>query len=407
MIKGYSPSYNHIKSLGTSLYIFDTDVLRDRVAMLKKHLGQSIDICYAMKANPFVVASMKEYIDRYEVCSHGEFRICEKAELPMEKVVLSGVYKEEEDTKRIVAKYRDKILYTSESVNQFLLVNEAAIEANTKVDVILRITTGNQFGMNEEELCKLVESRETYKGINIKGIQHFSGTQRKKMNNFKEELAYCDKLIEKLLVEYGFEAEELEFGTGFYFDYFQPSKKKDGEVYTEEQSRLADEILVKDFKKCLDEMKFKGKLALEIGRFISAPCGRYYTSIVDYKENGGINFAIVDGGIHQINYFGQMMGMKLPWYRQLKKDGEVFCDGDEIVNVSGSLCTINDNIVKQMPLTKAEIGDILEFRNCGAYSMTEIPALFLSRDLPKVYTYSQEEGLVLVRDRVEAFQFNF
>ncbi len=154
-------------------------------------------------------------------------------------------------------------------------------------------------------------------------------------------------------------------------------------------------------------MRFKGEITLEIGRFIAAYCGKYYTSVVDDKVNHGIHFCIADGGMHQVNYYGQMMGMKLPYYRQLKSDGKIYDGGDEKINLCGALCTINDNIVKEMLVTDAKKGDIFEFQNVGAYSMTETPALFLSRDLPKVYLYSKKEGLKLMRDRFETDVLNY
>ena len=46
------------------------------------------------------------------------------------------------------------------------------------------------------------------------------------------------------------------------------------------------------------------------------------------------------------------------------------------------LCTINDILVKRLPLGGLEIGDVLVFEQAGAYCMTEGIALFLSRDLP-------------------------
>ena len=324
-MNGYKPSYDEIvKNTGTPAYVFDLDVLRDRLKMIKDTLGEEIGICYAMKANPFVVGDIDEVVDRYEVCSPGEFKICEKAEVPMKKVVLSGVYKEAVDTKRIVAAYKDDILYTAESVNQFHLVNDAAVENGIVVNMILRITTGNQFGIDEVELCEIIADRAKYKGVNIVGIQHFSGTQRKNLKIYKEELNYCDSLIKKLKEDYEFEAEELEFGTGFFFEYFQPKAKKGEAEMSQEESeanaRREDVILLEEFSKLLSEMEFSGRITLEIGRFIVASCGRYYTSIVDKKHNCDIDFCIVDGGIHQLNYFGQMMAMKKPWYRQLKSN---------------------------------------------------------------------------------------
>ncbi|MDD6919928.1 MAG: alanine racemase [Eubacteriales bacterium] len=410
-MNGYKPTYNEIiNNTGTPAYVFDLDVLRERLKLIKSTLGSKVGICYAMKANPFVVGDIDNVVDRYEVCSHGEFRICEKAGIPMNKVVLSGVYKEPEDTKRIVATYKDAILYTAESINQFHLINESAIDNDIIVNIILRITTGNQFGIDESDLIQLIADRDKYKGVDIVGIQHFSGTQRKNLSIYKEELEYCDSLIERLRGEYEFEAKELEFGTGFFFEYFQP-KQKDGEKISQDESELnarAEDItLLEEFASILNGIRFKGKITLEIGRFIVASCGRYYTSIVDKKHNCDIDFCIVDGGIHQLNYFGQMLAMKKPWYRQLKSNGEVYQGGIDCANVCGSLCTTNDNLVKGMPLTNPELEDIIEFRNSGAYSMTEASALFLSRDLPKVFLYEKEKGLKLMRDRFEAFQLNY
>lgn len=390
----YRPNYQEIMSTtNTPAYVFDIDVLKERIQKIKNLLGKNVHLCYAMKANPFVVGNIKDAIDRYEVCSPGEFKICERAKVPIDKVVLSGVYKEENDTKRIVSTYKDAIVYTCESVRQFHLINEAAITNHICVRVLLRVTTGNQFGIDEAELCQLVKDRNQYTGVRIIGIQHFSGTQRKKLSRYQEELKYADDLLSKLKVEYRYEAEELEFGPGFYVEYF-----KDAKPYDEEE-------LLKGFKELLNNMNFKGQITLELGRFIAATCGSYYTKIVDMKKNNDIIWCIVNGGMHQINYFGQMMAMKIPYYRQLKAqetgNEEVKC------NISGSLCTVNDNIVKSLPLHHPEIGDIIEFQNTGAYCMYEGISLFLSRDLPKIYLYDKQEGLTLMRDTFETKVLNY
>lgn len=390
----YQPSYKEVCSTTeTPAYVFDIDELNKRIAFIRQFLGDQVHLCYAMKANPFVIGGIQETIDRYEVCSPGEFKICERANISMDKIVLSGVYKEEMDTKRIVESYRDAITYTAESTTQFQLLNEVASELQITIRVLLRVTTGNQFGMDEEDLCAIVKDRALYPAIELIGIQHFSGTQRKRLSKYEEELAYADGLITKLKEEYQYEAKELEFGPGFYVEYFQ-----DGKPYDEE------ELLV-GFKALLDNLTFKGQITLELGRFIAAPCGTYYTSIVDRKKNSGIEFCIMDGGMHQVNYFGQMMAMKLPYYRQLRKQEE---EQEEMkCNVCGSLCTVNDNLVKSLPLVSPNIGDILEFQRVGAYSMSEGVSLFLSRDLPKVYLYTKDDGFVMMRDKFETNVLNY
>ena len=75
-------------------------------------------------------------------------------------------------------------------------------------------------------------------------------------------------------------------------------------------------------------------------------------------------------------------------------------------NICGSLCTVNDVLVKQMPLKNAKIGDMLVFERAGAYSVTEGIYLFLSRCMPRILFKSAEEGLVEVREAIESYPIN-
>ncbi|MEI3412825.1 MAG: hypothetical protein V8Q57_06260 [Blautia sp.] len=46
-------------------------------------------------------------------------------------------------------------------------------------------------------------------------------------------------------------------------------------------------------------------MILEMGRYLAYLCGFYLTSIVDMKVNHEQSYAIVDGGINHLNYYGQ------------------------------------------------------------------------------------------------------
>ena len=89
----------------TPSYIFHIDELKIRIAMIREILGGKASLCYAMKANPFLVKPLKDVVDKYEVCSPGEFGICEMCQIPMEQIVLSGVYKEEKDVAHVMRNY--------------------------------------------------------------------------------------------------------------------------------------------------------------------------------------------------------------------------------------------------------------------------------------------------------------
>ena len=123
----------------------------------------------------------------------------------------------------------------------------------------------------------------------------------------------------------------------------------------------------------------------------------------DAKVNKKQNYAIVDGGIHQLVYYGQSMAMKHPYCHVLpeKQEGETMD-----WNLFGSLCTVNDILVKQMPIRNLTVGDVIVFENTGAYSTTEGIALFLSRDLPKILLRKEDGEIHVLRDSIDTDPLN-
>lgn len=173
-----------IESIGTPFYVFDIDVLKNRINYLKSMLPKNVHLCFAMKANPFVVKEIEDTIEKYEICSYGEWNIANELGVAHEKMVISGVYKDETSMENIINHYKHGEVITIESLNQIKLVDKITKDKNVVVDVILRLTSGNQFGMSEEEIISILENRSKYNMLNIMGIQYFSGTQK----NYQEEL---------------------------------------------------------------------------------------------------------------------------------------------------------------------------------------------------------------------------
>ena len=338
-----------IQNYSTPLYVFDINQMKQRIQYLRKNLSSKIFLCYAIKANTFVVSDMDKYIDRFEVCSPGEYQICKEKKINSEKVLISGVYKTPEVIKEMAIK--DGVdTFSIESMEQFEMLKDIA--KNTKIKVLIRITSGNQFGINKEDAEEIIKKRSEYHNLNIVGIQYFSGTQKKSIKNLSRELEFVD--------------------------------------------------FFKEFSELINNMKFKGKIILELGRSIVASCGSYITKVVDKKTNKNQNYAILDGGIHHLVYFGQSMAMKLP-ICELYPPKE---NTDEKWNLCGSLCTVNDILVKQFPAGNLQLGDCFIFKNTGAYCMTEGISLFLSRDLPSVLKINENGKIEKVRDNLPTYKFN-
>ena len=386
---------NHIlqeaaRTYNTPCYIFDLDVFISRIRRMEQILGKQVNIYYAMKANPFLTAAAAQAAGGLEVCSPGEYAICRRARVPAQKIVLSGVNKEESHIRSVMAE-QGAGTYTAESLNQLRLLEACAGAAGrTGVRVLLRLTSGNQFGMDEEDILASIRNRDTYPHLDLAGLQYYSGTQKKGMEKIEKELVKLDSFMDFVRKHLDFEFRELEYGPGFQIPYFEGQEQAD------------EEILLQEFKKALDSLHFKGIIFLEAGRFLAAPCGSYLTRVADVKRSQGQNYCIVDGGINHVNYYGQTMAMKVPAYRYIPQDNPARppasqTSGDRWI-VCGSLCTSGDILVKNLPLDGLMTGDLLVFDRIGAYSVTEGIYLFLSRKLPVVLTCTQEHGLSLVRD---------
>lgn len=372
----------------TPLYLFDGETLQQRVSYLRSKLPSGVGLCYAIKANPFLAGYLSPLVDRLELCSPGEYHICAEHGLPLSQFVVSGVYKTPEFIQEILP--NSPAIFTVESMEQFRLIHRTAQDSGSPVSLLLRLTSGNQFGLEKDEIIDILTQHQNDPLLHFKGIQYFSGTQKTSVKRLTRELSTVDEFLQTLEQLLGHPMEELEFGPGFPVSYYA------------EDDFPEDEYL-EQFAQLLPNMTFSGTITLELGRSLAAHCGTYFTRVVDAKCNHKQNYAIVDGGMHQLVYYGQSMAMKLPPIRHYThhSPGNV-----EPWNICGSLCTINDILVKQLPLPSLHVGDVLAFDRTGAYCMTEGISLFLSRDLPAVL-YRHPDGQVdELRSHFETYHLN-
>ena len=197
----------------------------------------------------------------------------------------------------------------------------------------------------------------------------------------------------------GLELERLEYGPGLATPVFTDDDFTDTLAPARE---LAPE---------LKEIAAKIDLPVEMGRFFSAECGTYLTSVNDLKENEGTRYCIVDGGINHLTYIGQLMGMKTPIIENLDAAGREplpveGADEEDTYCICGSLCTTGDILARQAELPAVWRDDVLAFRNCGAYAVTEGVHLFLSRTMPRIILRGEDGNTALARDFTESSPLN-
>ncbi|MEG1744687.1 MAG: alanine racemase [Ruthenibacterium sp.] len=380
---------------GTPCFVFDTDVLSLHMAQVQEILGSNVHLCYSIKANPFLIREMLRHVEWLEVCSPGELHICEELGISRQRILFSGVSKTPQDIEQALAD--DVGLYTAESLRQVELLQSAASAQKRVIPVLLRVAHQSQFGMDEQVLADIVRRSADYPALHFVGIHFFTGTQKKRVQEIERELTWLETLCARLRQECGFSCERIEYGPGLCVPYF------------EDDNFETRYDMLKEIAPHLRRLSDQFQLTVEMGRFFTAQCGSYLTTVTDCKQNGDTSYALVDGGIHHVNYYGQMMGMKVPMIRHFhafERAPILQAAQTRDWTLCGSLCTTADVLVRKVHMEGLATGDILVFENLGAYSVTEGLLLFLSRAMPRILLYSEAQGSLLQREAIESYRLN-
>ncbi len=400
--------------MGCPFYLYDETLLSQRIETIRRALP-GIGVCFAMKAAPALAGVIKERVDRLEVCSTGEYAICFEKKVAPEKILVSGVNKSEESLRWTVDRLRDRGSYTIESEHHFQLLDAMAAELGSKLSCYIRLSSGNQFGVDRKTLLQLCEKVIASPHLELAGIHYFSGTQ-KTIKRIEKELCELAAYGQELQQRLGRELS-LEYGPGLSVNCFY--KGQDG--LQQKSASAAQEAILQEAADCEEQLRELGRIleetrirevfgdiTFEYGRFLAASCGFYFSRVADLKTTEGVNYAILDGGLHQITYFGSMAGMKLPYIDaidgstyELKQDAE---KSDYLL--AGSLCSANDVLVRKAALPALSIGDILRFSLAGAYCSTEGISLFLTRDLPALALLSEDHAIEPLRGHIGTGRLN-
>ena len=372
-------------------YIFSEWAFAARARRVKETLGNDTDICYSIKANPFLLAVLPDVFSKIEVCSPGELEICKTLHIDPSKIIFSGVNKSLDEIR--AAMEHGVSIITAESRDQIKHISTAASERGVTAEVLIRLSCESQFGMDRSDLFGVIASRESIQGAEIRGIHYFTGTQKTRPKEIIKEVSRLTGLLDELESELGYRAECVEYGPGLAVDYF------DAEADEKEEARL------REISAAIRDLSQRVRLTVEMGRFFAAPCGWLVNTVVDTKTNDGVNYAILDGGIQQMKYDGQIQGMQIPVITHISDD-DTYGSESEKWTLCGSLCSTADVIARGVPFSGLKRGDRIVFHRTGAYSVCEGISLLLSRDLPSVYILDDSNVLKLVRSRIETACFN-
>ena len=375
-----------------SFYIYDTTVMRDKIARLKTILPETVDIYYAMKANPhvaFLVAAGESEIAGIEIASLGEAKKAVGAGFDTSALIFTGPGKSPEELTWCVSNHIENVHV--ESLTEAHRLNNICAQLGQNQDILVRVNPNchihgaqasfsgdsSKLGIDEKRLDDILPQIFALPHLNFRGLHVYAASGVLEIADLLKNCDLVFNLAKKIETIYpDVYCHVIDFGGGFGIDYLQTGKDFSPQAYAAGLSELITRFRFGD-----------RRLVLELGRYLTADAGWYCTEILDIKESLGKKQVICAGGT---NHFRRPAALSInhpltivPMHRPKIFAGQEMVD-NETVFVGGPLCNTADKLAaKDVHIERAEIGDFAVFSLAGAYGYSMSHLDFLSHAHPR------------------------
>ncbi|MCK5146660.1 type III PLP-dependent enzyme [bacterium] len=406
-----NPAFNNI-ALGdyadrfkTPLYLYHAGSTLQRIRELRVRLNPSIQLYYAVKANPnpHLLALLKNSVDGFDISSGGELQRALDVGCNPEHFSFAGPGKSNEELELAIKSGTGSI--SIESINELNRIELIATDLRLKANVSVRINPerlfrafaikmggkSSQFGVNEEDLSLFFKAFEKTSSCILTGLHVYAGTQCLDADTIIENVKNTLEIARRIIIEFKYPLKKINLGGGFGIPYYDGQEALDGNALASDLSEIMKEFI--------DDVGLPDLHAiLELGRYIMAPAGIYMARIVDKKESRGRIYCVLDGGMHHhlaaSGNFGQVIRKNFKVSNVSTPSGKM-----EKVTLVGPLCTSIDVMGDNVMLSSPEIGDLIVFWNSGSYAFTASPQRFLSHPTPAEILIDSDDVPRCVRER--------
>lgn len=369
----------------TPFFAYDRGVLDRRVDELRAALPATLELSYAMKANPMpaLVQHLARRVDRIDVASAGEMQHALDTGLPPERVSFAGPGKSPAEIRQAVAA---GIIIEVESPTELRRVARAAEELGIRAHIAVRVNPDfavkgsgmrmgggpQQFGIDAEDVPTVLAGVGA--DIDVLGFHIFAGSQNLQADVIAEAQRRTVDLATRLADALPTPLRYLNLGGGFGIPYTLRDEPLDLPVVADNLHTLVDGVLADRFPDATP--------VIELGRYLVGESGVYVTRVLDRKVSRGTTFLVVDGGMHHqlaaSGNFGQAIRRNYPVVV-----GNRLGEPDAAaVTVVGCLCTPLDLLADDVELPDADIDDLIVVFQQGAYGLTASPTAFLGHPAP-------------------------
>jgi diaminopimelate decarboxylase len=369
----------------TPFYAYDRQRMTDRVALLRQHLPEEVQLHFAMKANPMpaVVQHMAGLVDGLDVASGAELRVALDTPMNPSMISFAGPGKSDNELSSAVAA---GIVVNLESEQEMERIARIGKQAGMRPKVAVRINPDfelkssgmkmgggpKQFGVDAERVPAMLDRMGSLE-LDFEGFHIFSGSQNLKATSIQDAHEKTFDLALRLAPYTPSAMRMLNIGGGFGIPYFPGEEPLDVAAVGANLKRL-----LPGMKQQLPQVQ----IVIELGRYLVGEAGIYVSRIVERKVSRGQVFLVTDGGLHHhlaaSGNFGQVIRKNYP----VAIGNKMASGARETASVVGPLCTPLDLLAEQMELAKADAGDLVVVFQSGAYGLTASPTAFLSHPAP-------------------------
>lgn len=353
--------------IGTPCYVYDAARIRENYGAIAAAFTGDVPltICFAVKANGnlSVLRLLRDLGAGFDVVSGGEMARALRAGADPARVVFAGVGKTDAE---LVAALEAGIGWINvESAQELRALSDLAQGAGRRQRVALRInpgvdahthsymTTGkaaNKFGIELATALDLVARRAEYPGVSIEGAHFHIGSMVTEPDPYVAAVDVAVDVIARCRAM-GASINTLDMGGGF------------GVAYTPDQAAAP----LRDIAAAvLPRVRAAGlSLHLEPGRYIVADAGVLLTRILYTKNNGGVDYAIVDAAMNDLIRPALYGARHLPVVV-----GGAEGAGRTVYELVGPVCESGDFLAHAVELPDVGRGALLALGHAGAYGMT-------------------------------------
>ncbi len=380
------------KQFGTPLYVYDADKIVQQLKTLQTTFAESnVKVKYAAKAltTLSVLKLLKRNGSGIDVVSVNEAQLALRAGFEPKDIMFTsnsvsiteisqavdlGIYINM-DNLSILEEFGKKY---GNSYPCCLRLNPSIMAGGN-----LKISTGHsqsKFGIPVEQMDQIKALIDKYR-IVINGLHIHTGSEIKDLDVF---MKMADILFNLAI---GFpDLQFLDFGGGFKVAY-----KEDDQVT--DMPNLGKK-LNQAFKTFNQKYNRKLELWIEPGKFIVSEAGYLFTRVNIVKNNPTITFLGVDSGLNHL-----IRPMMYDSYHEIVNVSNTTAPKNTYT-VVGNICE-TDTLGANRNLNEVKEGDILAFKNAGAYGYA-MASTYNSRFRPaEVLVIDGKAKLVRERDTME------